>query len=414
MAEIIRMLALSPTMEKGTIQKWRFTQGDAVKSGDILCDVETDKTTMEYETIASGALLRILIQAGTPVTVGTPIAIVGKNDEDITPLLNQLHSPAAVVEPQQPTAAAPRAISTPAAAVLSPSGHEEPAHQKSSPLARRIARQHHLSLASIQGTGPGGRIILRDVEAAYKSQSTRLKAPSPALTPMTGDTVVPLSMMRETIAARLTAAVTSIPHFYLKGTVVVDGLIATRTAYNNEHPEARLSLNAFLLKIAAEAIKKNPKINTSWNTDSIIHHGSIDIGLAVALDDGLITPVIRDCGRKSISQISDELTSLIAKARTMELKPEEYNGATFTISNLGSFGTEEFTAIINPPASAILAVGSVQRVPLLDKEENDTLTVHSIMKLTLTSDHRTIDGADAARFMRDLKRMVENPLFILM
>lgn len=415
------MLALSPTMENGTIQKWRFKKDDQVSIGDILCDVETDKTTMEYENMTPGTILEILTHAGQSVRVGTPIAIIGKKDEAITTLLSQLNrtesgpsEPAPQTSSKQQKRESEVVSSQKSLSAENIVEQQQSGKIKASPLSLQLAAQHGIDMSTVKGSGPEGRIIKRDIEAILQSRALNfadvLKQQSP-LYSQPEDIRIPLTEMRKAIAQRMSESAFSAPHYYVRTSVRVDELLQTRKAYNASHTESALSVNSFLVKMAAEAIKKHPKINTSWNHTEMIFHRSIDIGLAVALEEGLIAPIVRDCGMKTITQISSELTALIAKGRKGQLLPQEYSGATFTISNLGSFGIEEFTAIINPPGSAILAVGAVQKMPVIDEENQ--INIRSILQFTLSCDHRVIDGAVGARFLKELKEMIEHPYFIV-
>jgi len=430
MAEKIQMIALSPTMEEGTILKWSAKEGDTIDSGDVLCEVETDKASMEYESAQEGTLLKIVKQEGSPAKVGDTIAIIGEEGEDFSDLLAEASASETAApkvadpepakeeptpEPAKETPQAPAA--TKAAEPQAPKVAPSPDGRiKASPLARKIAAAREINLAQVKGTGPGGRIIKADVEDFR-----------PPLAPVTGvsgassggasfggalvEETLPVSRMRQTIAKRLAESKFGAPHFYLKLSVAMDDMMAFRKKVNSRAKE-KLGLNPFFMKLSAEAIKRHRDINSTWLGDKIQYHGSIDIGLAVALPTGLITPVVRDCGNKGIAQIDQELKVLIDKAKNGGLAPEEYTGATFTISNLGSFGIEEFTAIINPPGSAILALGATVKTPVVD--DNEELEIKSLMKMTLSCDHRTIDGAVGAAFLSDLKNMMEDPFQLLM
>ncbi len=419
MAEKIFMIALSPTMEEGTILKWMKLEGDEIDTGDIICEVETDKASMEYESAQEGTLLKVLKNEGTSARVGETIAILGAKGEDISSVLEEGE--------QQSTAGAPAAVPTPEKAQVQPvtaagssysiegtaSGGRSAAEAAegtasggrvvSSPLARKLAEQRGIDIAAVSGTGPRGRIVKRDIE-------NHTSTPSSAMTMRSEDITIPVSGKRAVIARRLSESKFTAPHYYVKNTVAMDNLISARTMLNKETPE-KVSFNAFILKFAAEAIKRYPEINSSWQGDSILQFGSIDIGLAVDLGSGLITPIVRNVGNKGIEHIDEELKHLIQKVRENSLKPEEYSGATFTISNLGSFGVDEFTAIINPPGSAILALGRVNTVPVYD--ENLNLKPCRQMRITLSCDHRVIDGALAGRFISELQRMIEAPVRVL-
>jgi pyruvate dehydrogenase E2 component (dihydrolipoamide acetyltransferase) len=384
MAEKLLMLALSPTMETGIIAKWLKKEGDPVESGDVLCEVETDKATMDYESPARGMLLKIVLPEGSSASIGDLIAIVGKEGEDVAGLLDE--APDRDKDDEELRAA--------------PDGSSEPV--RSSPLARKLAALNSLPLETIKGSGPAGRIVKADVDKALATAGAADSGQT--------DTVIPISSKRRVIAQRLSESMSSAPHYYLKVPVEMDAVMASRSRLN-DRLDVKVSINAFLIKFVAEALKRHPAVNASWTGDAIVQHGLADIGLAVAQKDGLITPVVRDCGHKGIVRIDQELDELIQKARTNALKPEEYTGATFTISNLGSYGIEEFTAIINPPGSAILAVGEIRREPVV--QPDDTIQVKSVMKLTLSCDHRVIDGSVGAEFLTDLRNMLEEPVRVL-
>jgi pyruvate dehydrogenase E2 component (dihydrolipoamide acetyltransferase) len=409
MSEKILMMALSPTMETGTIARWRKKEGDTVASGDVLCEVETDKATMDYESTTEGTLLKILLPEGGQAKVGDVIAIVGKPGEDISGIVAGLQTPAAA-HPAQPAAAAsaPAAVSAKSTAIAAAFSS---GRIKSSPLARKVAAQKGVDLRSLIGSGPEGRIVLRDLEKLPGPGASGQQASPPApVQPGAGDVVVPISRMRKIIARRLSESMYSAPHYYLTVAVGMDGLLAARTKMNAGR-EKKLSVNAFLMSIAGRTLARHPHVNTTWNGDTFIRHTTADIGLAVALPEGLITPVVRDCGRKGIIAIDAELADLVERARAARLAPEEYAGAGFTISNLGMSGIDEFTAIINPPGSAILAVGAVRKEVVV--AENDAMVVRQRMRMTLSCDHRVIDGAVGAAFLRELADMIENPLLAL-
>ncbi len=421
MAEKLPMIALSPTMETGTIVKWRKKEGDPVKSGDVICEVETDKAAMDYEAASSGILLKIVLPEGGQAKVGETIAIMGGQGEDISGLLAEAGAEktvapgatAAVVLPAAPSAPVVNpAPSAPPGAWPTQTAVGSPVaggRAKSSPLARRLAEERGIALAGVRGSGPDGRIVKRDIESLSGRAGLAASGPRPSIAGP-ADKVIPVSGMRRTIAKRLSESMFSAPHYYLTVAIGMDTLLAARKEMNSGR-EKKASLNAFLMKIAAEALKKHPKVNSSWNGDSIILRGGIDIGLAVALPDGLVTPVVRDCGSKGIFAVDDELSGLVERARAGKLKPEEYSGAGFTISNLGSFGIAQFTAVINPPGSAILAVGEIRREPVVDN--SGTIVARSVMRATLSCDHRVIDGAVGAAFLAELRAMAENPFLML-
>jgi pyruvate dehydrogenase E2 component (dihydrolipoamide acetyltransferase) len=416
MPEKILMIALSPTMETGTLAKWRKKEGDTVASGDVLCEVETDKATMDYESSSEGTLLKILLPEGGQAKVGDPIAIVGTPGEDIAALIAEGAAAAAAKPAGKPAAAAPAAPRL-AAAPSAPAQTSAGGRMKSSPLARKIAQAKGLDLRTVRGSGPGGRIVRRDLDGLAAGTGaapggTRAAASFPAaplLQPGPGDQVIPVSRMRQVIARRLSESMYTAPHYYLTVAVGMDELLAARTRLNSTR-EKKISVNAFLMAISARVLARHPRVNSSWNGETLLQHPSADIGLAVALPDGLITPVVRDCGRKGIAAIDTELADLVERARAGKLAPTEYAGATFTISNLGAMGIDEFTAIINPPGSAILAVGAVRKEPVV---ENDAVVIRQRMRGTLSCDHRIIDGAMGAAFLRELADMLENPLLAL-
>jgi len=431
MAEQVLMLALSPTMEDGTIVKWHKKEGDSITQSDIICEVETDKATMEYESVNEGTLLKILVADGGQAKVGEPIAVFGEPGEDISGMLKEAEQkpePAAS-EPAASPESAPAAGPT-GAVVAAFSAPQVPAGElKASPLARKMATEHGIDMRVLRGSGPAGRIVKRDIEKALRQVASRgpaeavgIQGPAaPAfIPPAAGPTAsgkderIPVSGKRKIIAQRLAESKFSAPHYYLRIDVDAGAMMTARQRLNArlpKDPAGKVSPNAFLIKFVSETLKKYPVVNSSWQTDEILRFGKIDIALAVAQEDGLITPVVRDCGSKGIVQIDRELKNLIDKARNNKLAPEEYSGATFTISSLGSSGILEFTAIINPPGSAILAVGRIHKAPVVG--EDGAIGVRSQMILTLSCDHRVIDGVVGAAFLSDLKAFIEYPIDLL-
>ena len=407
MAEKIMMRALSPTMESGVIAQWLKHEGEHVSSGEVLCQVETDKATMDYQSEASGTLLKIVASQGAQTNVGDLMAVVGDPGEDVASFLSELPLGGSASAPAEKPAEKARDAVAPA---------KRPVRKevKSSPLARRLAEKSGIDLSVITGTGPAGRVIKRDVERVIlrTKKATKTTAPSPAsgAVPEVKDELIPVSTKRRIIAQRLSESMYSAPHYYLKVAVNMDEIIRARATLNAVRAD-KISMAAFLMKIAAEALKQHPMVNASWRGDTIRKFGRADIGLAVAMPDGVISPVVRDCGHKGIIAIDREVTAMIDKARAKRLLPEELTGATFTIINLGSFGIEEFTAIINPPGSATLAVGEVQRrfVP----GPNNEPVLQSMLSLVLSCDHRVIDGAVGATFLKTLKAMLERPIAAL-
>lgn len=454
MAETLLMMALSPTMSDGTIIAWKQAEGSAFTTGSLLCEVETDKASMDYEAPKDAVLLKILVPAGGKVNVGDPIAIIGKAGEDPGPLAAAalragaapiaapaVSSAATAVAVAAPTAAAappPQAPRVPsfAAETSAPTAAEiaraslppipivgavavgdrgpsaPSSYPPSSPLARVVARELGIDIRSVRGSGPGGRVVEKDVRAYAAAprgaapQGAPLAGAAAAPAGAPADRRIPVSGKRAVIARRLSESFFTAPHFFLKRRADAGALMALRET-SNAGREKPLSLNAFIVKLAAEAIVRHPYVNSTWEGATILERGSIDVGLAVALPDGLITPVVRDCGRKGVAAIDEEFAALIAKAREKGLSPNEYEGASFTITNLGSFGIEEFTAIINPPGSAILALGAALKEPFV--REDGTIGVRRAMALTLGCDHRVIDGAAGARFLATLVALLEEP-----
>ena len=410
------MTALSPTMEEGTIIKWNKQEGDSIAAGDVICEVETDKAAMDYEATQEGILLQILRAAGKDAQVGDPIGIIGEKGEDIAALIEAGQKASAAAA----TAAPPAAATAPTAAVsaesvgpsvqppVQPTTAVANGRPKASPLARKLAEINNIDLSSLQGSGPGGRIIKRDIEGATAEAPPAVAAAAISVSaPAGADQTIPVSATRATIAKRLAESKFSAPHYYLKLGVDMRAIMAGRTALNRT-AATKVSLNAFLIKLVAETLRRHPALNSSWQGDTILQFGSIDIGLAVATERGLIAPVVRNCAHRGVVDIDSDLAGLIDKARRGALKPNDYSGATFTVSNLGSSGIEEFSAIINPPGAAILALGQTRKTAVVDDE--DKIVIRPIMKMTLSCDHRVVDGATAAAFLSELKQMMEDPI----
>ena len=418
------MPKLSEAMESGKIIKWLKKEGDRVQAGDILAEVETDKADVEMEAFGGGVLRKILAQAGEKTPVGALIGVIAEPSDDISALLAGAPAPAAAPAAAPGPSAAPvvapigagtgaaartvtRAEPAPLAAV--PAGVTA-GRVKASPLAKKIAAQSGVDLRLLQGTGPGGRIIRRDVEQA----STRGVAAMPATTapavagPEYEDQ--PLSPIRATIAKRMPLSKAPVPHFYVTSEVAMDRAWELREELNALEDQPKISINDFVVRATALTLMKHPEINASFQGDAVRVWRRAHIGIAVALEDGLITPVLRDCQAKSLAQIAVEARALAERTRARKLRATELSGATFSISNLGMFDVAEFSAIINPPEGAILAVGSVRRVPVV---EDAGLGVGRRMMLTLSCDHRVMDGAMGARFLQDLKRLLEAPLRLL-
>ena len=412
---------LSPTMEEGTIVKWSKQEGDSVKVGDVLAEIETDKANMEMEAMGAGVLRKILVAAGGKAPVGALIGVIANPDEDIAALLASA-GPTPAPAPQKPVAPAPAVApvapaARPEAAAPARSAAPLPSASdggrvKSSPLARAMAAERNIPLTAVAGSGPGGRVVKRDIEGYAGSAPVvgrispapaTAAAPAPTITP---GQEIPLSNMRKTIARRLSESMFSAPHFYVTVEIDMDAAVAAREQLQRAD-EVKISFNDLVLKACAKALRSSPMVNASWAGDKIVTHGEINVGVAVSLPDGLITPVVRHADRKGVLQISSEVKDLAARAREKRLKPEEFTGSTFTTSNLGMFDVSEFTAIINPPDSAILAIGAVRRVPVVD---GDKIRIGHRMKVTLSSDHRVVDGALAAQFLKEVRRLLENPV----
>lgn len=422
MADLLRMPRLSDTMEEGNIVAWSKKVGDTVKMGDVLAEVETDKATMELESFYEGVLLYIAIESG-PAPVDGLIAIIGKKGEDFESLLkeeaaaSQTKSDTQEPEskPATPAQVAQPVVSASAAVAPAPtvSIDEVSGRIKASPLAKTLAKQGGIPLSAVQGTGESGRIIKRDVEQFIASGGNVQIQQTPAMASVGlpdfqyGD--VPVSQMRKTIARRLGESKFSAPHFYLTIDVNMDNAVAARKAIN-EKVETRISFNDFVVKACALALRKHPHINSSWFGDKMTYHKDINIGVAVAVEEGLLVPVVRNTDLKSMTEINLEVKELAGKAKNKKLTPQEMQGNTFTISNLGMFDIEEFTAIINPPDACILAVGSIVKKPVV---KNDQIAVASMMKMTLSCDHRVVDGATGAKFLQTLKLYLENPVMML-
>jgi len=419
MAEIIEMPRLSDTMTEGVIAKWHKKVGDLIRPGDLLAEIETDKATMEFEAPIGGALLYIGAPEGKPIPIGAPIAIIGKPDEDISALLNRGASPAppeSITSPTpaqpQPTATPPPPAEAPARVPASPALGAPPAETrlKASPLARSMAQKAGIDLHQVHGTGEGGRIIRRDVEAYLSHAVATTPVATPAQPAAAPYQEVPLSQMRKTIARRLTASMQEAPHFYLTRAVSMEAAATWREKLNALSPH-KISFNDLIIKAVAMALRKHPYLNAAWMGDHIRLYQEIHIGFAVAVEEGLIVPVLRHADRKGLSEIAAETVLLAQKARERKLAPEEYTGSTFSISNLGMFGIEEFTAVINPPEAAILAVGAIQPTPVV---KDGQVVVERRMRVTLSCDHRVVDGATGAAFLETFTQLLEEPARLLL
>ncbi len=409
MASKVLMEALSPTMEEGRLVEWKKREGDPVRPGEVLAEVETDKAVMELAARVEGVLLKQLVPAGATVAVAKLVGIIGQPGEDISALLGGAPAPAPAAAPAPvaaPAAAAPAPARTaaPAAAAPAPTG----GRLRASPLARKVARERGVDLAALSGTGPEGRIVLRDLDRAPASAA--------AATPIAGGGFrdVPLTQIRKTIAKRLAQSIGPVPTFYLTTEVDMDRTWEAREALNAAAQRAgdgaKVSFNDIVLKATAAALRAHPACNAWWQDDRIRYWDEVHLSVAVAVEDGLITPVVRHADRKSLREISAEVKDLAGRARERRLKPEEYTGGTFSVSNLGMFDIDQFTAIINPPEAGILAVGGIVEKPVV---REGAIVPGRRLRLTMSCDHRVIDGATGAAFLRTLKGMLENPLAIV-
>lgn len=396
MASRVVMPKLTDTMEEGVVLKWKKKEGDAVGAGDVLAEIETDKAVMDLEAFAPGVLRRVLAAEGETVKSGALIGVIAEPDEDIAPLLAAQAVPASMPAPSP--AAVTGTSATPS--VAAPEKPAEPSGVKASPRAKALARERGIDLATVTGSGPAGRIVEEDVRKAAGAGG----APAP------GATERPLSQMRKAIARATTQSKAPVPHFYLTTEIEMEAAEQLRAQFKqirSTHP----SLTDMLLKAAAVALTRYPEINVSYAGEVLRRHGSIDIGVAVGLEDGVISPVLRNCGRKSLMEISTEAHALIERARNRQLKPEEYTGATFSVSNLGMFDVENFIAVLMPPQAAAIAIGSIRSVPIV---EGDRVAVGRRMKVTLSCDHRALDGVQGAKFLKELKRILEHPLELVL
>ena len=437
MATKVMMEALSPTMEEGRLVKWNKNEGDVVKSGDVLAEVETDKAIMELVARGDGVLRARLIPDGTTTPVGQVIGVIAAAGEDISALTAGAASVAPAAAAPAPVAAAPVAVPAPAApappaAVPAATGaprtampavdhhaSEQASHandtggrQLASPLARRMASERGLDIGQVRGSGPGGRIIKRDVEQAMSGGAALLAGARQSVqTASAADyTDQPLTMIRKTIARRLAESIGPVPTFYLSAEYDLTRVTDMRTAMAAMGPDYKVSVNDIVMKAVAVALTKHPDVNSHWMGDKIRAHHRVHVGMAVAIPDGLITPVIFDADGKGLSQISQEARELARRARERKLQPHEYTGATMSVSNLGMLGIDEFTAIINPPEAAILAVGAVEDKAVV---VGGVVEVRKRMRVTMSCDHRVIDGALGAQFLQTLRRLIENPLMLV-
>jgi pyruvate dehydrogenase E2 component (dihydrolipoamide acetyltransferase) len=415
MATKVFMEALSPTMEEGRLVKWNTPEGAAVKSGDVLAEVETDKAVMELVARGDGILRKQLIAEGTTTPVGSVVGVIAGADEDISAIVTGAGAATAAAAPAPAANTAPAPAAVPPVAAQAPAPTHVPpssASPKSSPLARRLARESGLDLGAIPGSGPGGRVIKRDIDAAITGggASPVSRQPSPVGVSGADYRDESLTQIRKTIAKRLGESIGPIPTFYLTAEFDMTRAVEARAQAVALGDEYKVSVNDIVLKAVATALAAHPEVNAHWLGDKIRYFNRVHLGMAVATDDGLIVPVIFDADQKGLRQIARESRELAAKARERKLTPEQYTGSTFSVSNLGMMQIDQFTAIINPPECGILAIGAVEDTPVV---VDGAVTVRKRMRVTMSCDHRVIDGAVGARFLQDLRLMLENPLMLV-
>jgi pyruvate dehydrogenase E2 component (dihydrolipoamide acetyltransferase) len=432
MATNILMPALSPTMTEGTLARWLKNEGERVKAGDIIAEIETDKATMEVEAVDEGILGKILVAGGTAgVKVNDPIAVLVEDGEAV-PAAAPASAPAPAAKPAAAEAPAPAPAATPAPtpapapapAAAKPNGQATGDRVFASPLARRMAAQAGIDLGTLQGSGPHGRVVKTDIEAALAKGPTAkpaaapapaaARAPAPAIT--APHTAVPNSNVRKVIARRLAESKATIPHFYVSMDIHLDALLKLRAELNATSPKDgpgafKLSVNDLIIKAAAVTLRRFPNVNAAWTEDAILQFHDVDISVAVAIPDGLITPIVRKADQKGLAAISNEMKDLAARAKTGKLKPEEFQGGGFSISNMGMYGVSNFSAIINPPQAGILAVSAGEQRPVV---KDGALAIATVMTCTLSVDHRVIDGALAAEWLAAFKKVVEAPLSLML
>ena len=420
----VLMPALSPTMKEGNLAKWLKNEGDTVEAGDVIAEIETDKAIMEVEAGDEGILAKILVEAGTKnVKVNDLIAIIAEEGEETKDAIGKIQNSSIKEEHAIQNNKTEISVDIEAKKAYETLNHnkvknkveDEPNRVFASPLAKRIAEQENINISSIQGSGPRGRIVKSDVENAIMHSSSQNFETN--IIP-NRDLEIPVTNMRKIIAERLVESKQQVPHFYLDIECFVDKILDFRSDINSsakldesDKPEFKISINDILIKACALALFKNPKVNSAWYGDKIIQFGNVDISVAVAIDDGLMTPIVRNANQKSLIQISNEVKELAKKAKSQKLKPEEYQGGGFTISNLGMYSIKSFYAIINPPQSCILSIGGTREIPAYGKSGN--LEKKQVMNISLSCDHRVVDGATAAIFLSTFKRFVENPSLMI-
>lgn len=406
MAEIVRMPKLSDTMTEGVLAKWHKKVGDKVKAGDVLAEIETDKATMEFESFQDGILLYQGISDGATAPVDSILAILGKEGEDISALLSDSGAPKAAAKADVKEEVKETKTEEKTATSVAQANSSD--RIKASPLAKTIAKDKGIDISQVPGSGDGGRIIKKDVENFKGATTSTAKSSASNVVGQESYEDVPLTQMRKTIARRLGESKFSAPHFYLTMEIDMDNAIAARKAIVESG--SKISFNDLVVKAAAMALRKHPKVNSSWLGDKIRYNHHVHIGVAVAIDEGLVVPVIKFADSKTLTQIGEEVKIFAGKAKDKKIQPADMEGNTFTISNLGMFGIEEFTAIINPPDSCIMAVGGIKQTPVV---KNGQIVPGNIMKVTLSCDHRSVDGASGSEFLQTFKRYMENPILML-
>ncbi|MDH4471877.1 MAG: pyruvate dehydrogenase complex dihydrolipoamide acetyltransferase [Fluviicola sp.] len=421
MAEIIYMPKLSDTMTEGVVAEWHKKVGDTVKSGELLAEIETDKATMEFESFYDGVLLHIGIEKGKATPVNALLAIIGEKGEDVSAIIANPGTPSGAAAPEKKAEATPAPSPAPVAEsakveVVAPVAKTAPAVSNSSngrilasPLAKKLAEEKGVDLGFISGTGEGGRITKRDVDHYVPYDAPQRPASATGGSQTESYTDETISQMRKTIARRLAESKFTAPHFYLTISLDMDNAIEARKTMNATEG-VKISFNDMVVKSVAMALRKHPNVNSSWLGDVIRRNNHVHIGVAVAVEDGLLVPVVRFADTKGLAQLGDEVRVLAKKAKEKKLQPAEWEGNTFTISNLGMFGIEQFTAIVNPPDSCIMAVGGISQEPVV---KNGQIVVGNIMKVTLSCDHRVVDGATGAAFLQTFKQYMENPVTML-
>ncbi|MGK9127444.1 pyruvate dehydrogenase complex dihydrolipoamide acetyltransferase [Olivibacter sp. SA151] len=420
-ATVITMPLLSDTMTEGVIAEWHFKVGDKIKSDDVIADVETDKATMEVTAYAEGTLLYIGVEKGQAAKVNDIIAIVGKEGTDVTPLLKQKSSKPKKQEAPKKEEASTSAANEPSQAESKEVTSSDSSRVKASPLARKIAKEKGIDLNELKGSAENGRIIKKDVESFTPAAKQKTEAPAAAPSAESKSVTIPqfigeerftekpVTQMRKTIAKRLSESLFTAPHFYVTVKVDMDSAISARNKINEVAP-VKVSFNDLVIKAVAVALKQHPNVNSSWLGDKIRYNEHVNIGVAIAVDEGLLVPVVRFADGKTLSHISAEVKDFAQRAKAKKLQPKDWEGSTFTVSNLGMFGVDEFTAIINPPDSCILAIGGIQQVPVV---KNGAVVPGNIMKITLSCDHRVVDGATGAAFLQTVKSLLEEPVRLL-